>query len=314
MKLPASVTGFEAMSSLDAPVYLAIGIFDGLHRGHRAVVDTAVRAANASGGVSGVLTFNPHPSRMFRPQQATRLILPIARKIELLHAVGVKVVIGKKFDADFASIEAADFAAYLKAALPSLKALSVGANFRYGRLRAGDATLLKASGKTLGLEVSVVERLRHAGEAISSTRIRAALKEGRIEIVNTLLGYNYGFMGEVVRGAQKGRALGFPTLNLPWEPECLPLYGVYRVRLRAKESYKWADGIANFGVKPTMAAEGRPALEVHLLEETQLDAGAQVEVEWLEFRRGEKKFETEEVLRAHIAEDVAWARKRASHG
>lgn len=314
MKLPASVTGFEALSSLKVPVYLAIGIFDGLHRGHRAVVDTAVNAASASGGVSGVLTFDPHPSRMFRPQNPTRLILPIARKIELLHEAGVQVVIGKQFDADFASIEATNFAAFLKEVLPGLKALSVGANFRFGRERAGDAALLKTSGKALGLEVNVVERLKHAGEAISSTRIRAALEDGSIEIVNALLGYHYGFGGEVIGGAQKGRALSFPTLNLPWMPECLPRFGVYRVRLRAREASNWVDGIANYGVKPTVTSKGEPTLEVHLLEATELTAGAFVEVEWLEFRRDEQKFETEAALRAQITQDVAWARKQSSNG
>jgi riboflavin kinase/FMN adenylyltransferase len=155
-----------------------------------------------------------------------------------------------------------------------------------------------------------VKRLRHEGEAISSTRIRNALNGGGIDLVNTLLGYNYGFTGTVVGGAQKGREFGFPTLNLPWAPECLPRFGVYRVRLRAADSLEWSEGLANYGVKPTVSDDAEPALEVHILEETSLDAGSEVVVEWLDFRRGEKKFESEGALRAQIAKDVAWAHEQ----
>lgn len=314
MNFPASVSGFEALEGLKAPLYLAIGVFDGIHRGHKAVVGSAILAAKEAGGVSGVLTFDPHPSRLFRGTEGTRLILPISEKIRLLHNEGVAVVIGKQFDAAFAAIEAAEFAAFLKEALPSLKGISVGSNFRFGRQRAGDAELLKATGKAAGLRVTVVERLRHEGEAISSTRIRAALEEGAIESVNALLGYSYGFSGEVVGGEKKGRELGFPTLNLPWAPECLPRFGVYRVRLRPRVGGAWADGIANYGVKPTVSSDAKPALEVHLLEATELVAGAAVEVEWLGYLRSEQKFENEEVLRAQIAKDVAWAREQSRDG
>ncbi|NCG08207.1 MAG: riboflavin biosynthesis protein RibF [Verrucomicrobia bacterium] len=314
MNFPASVSEFEALQGLVAPLYLAIGVFDGMHRGHKAVVGSAVLAAKEAEGVSGVLTFDPHPSRLFRGAEGTRLILPISEKIHLLEDAGVQLVIGKKFDAAFAAIEAADFASFLKQALPSLEGISVGSNFRFGRQRAGDAELLKQAGEALGLKVTVVKRLRHEGEAISSTRIRTALEHGLIESVNTLLGYHYGFSGAVVGGAQKGRALGFPTLNLPWAPECLPRFGVYRVRLRLRDGNEWADGVANYGVKPTVSSEAKPALEVHLLEGTELGTGAEVAVEWLEFLRGEEKFENEEVLCAQIAKDVAWAREQSGNG
>ena len=314
LQLPASVSGFEDLHGIEAPLYLGIGVFDGLHRGHKAVVESAVSAANAAGGVSGVLTFDPHPSRLFRPETATRLILPISRKVELLHGIGVQVVIGKQFDTNFAAIEAGDFAAFLKRELPSLKSISVGSNFRFGSKRAGNAALLQKCGAEQGLEVAVVERLQHEGEPISSTRIRKALEAGAIVSVNALLGYRYGFRATIVRGARKGREFGFPTLNLPWVPECLPRFGVYRVRLRAAGASDWLAGIANYGVKPTVEREAQPAMEVHVLEGTQLDAGDAIEVEWLEFLRGEQKFETEAILRAQIAKDVAWARARMSDG
>ncbi len=314
MNFPARVSDFEALQELELPFYMAIGVFDGMHRGHKAVIGSAITGAQEAGGVSGVLTFDPHPSRLFRGAEGTRLILPISQKIALLHGEGVQVVIGKQFDAAFAAIEAADFASFLKTALPSLKGISVGSNFRFGRQRAGDAALLKQTGEAAGLSVTVVERLQHEGEAISSTRIREALESGAIESVNALLGYRYGFTERVVTGARKGREFGFPTLNLPWAPECLPRFGVYRVRLRAAGAIQWEDGIANYGVKPTVSETAEPALEVHVLDGTDLDAGASVEVEWLDFLRGEQKFETEAVLRAQIAQDVAWARKQVSNG
>ena len=163
--------------------------------------------------------------------------------------------------------------------MPRLKGISVASNFRFGRQRVGDATLLKQTGETAGLSVTVVVRLQHEGEAISSTRIREALEGGAIESVNALLGYRYGFTGRVVAGAKKGREFVFPTLNLPWAPECLPRFGVYRVRLRAAGASQWENGIANYGVKPTVSETADPALEVHVLDGTELDADASVEVE-----------------------------------
>ena len=243
MNFPAAVDNFEALSGLKGELHLAIGVFDGVHLGHKAVIESAVFSARRSGaavarqtshrtgsarrGIAGVLTFDPHPSHLFRPEDATRLIMPIETKTAMLQDLGVDCVIRKHFDHTFASIPAEDFLSYLKGALPALKSIYVGENFRFGQKRAGDVATLVESGCALNLGVFSAERIKHNGEPISSTRIRKELEAGEIEAVNDLLGYNYTARGRIVGGAKLGRTMGFPTLNLPWQPECLPRYGVY---------------------------------------------------------------------------------------
>lgn len=312
MKFPASVDDFAALSELKGPLHLAIGVFDGVHLGHKAVIESAVFSARRSGGIAGVLTFDPHPSRLFRPDDPTRLIMPIETKTAMLHAVGVDCVIRKHFDRAFASIPAKDFLGELKQALPALKSIYVGENFRFGQKRAGDVGTLIQSGRELGLGVFSAERIKHNGEPISSTRIRKELEAGEIAAANDLLGYNYTATGEVAGGAKLGRQIGFPTLNLPWRPECLPRFGVYFVRFRKLGAKAWQSGVANYGVKPTVAdAAQTPALEIHALDGTQLDQGDAIEVEWLHFIRPEQKFDGVEALKAQIAKDCETARELA---
>lgn len=309
MNFPVTVEDFGQLTGLSGELHLAIGVFDGVHLGHKAVIESAVLSARRSAGVSCVLTFNPHPSRLFRPEDPTQLIMPIKTKSEMLHNIGVDCVICKHFDAAFAAIPAEEFLSHLKEQLPALKSIYVGENFRFGRKRAGDVTTLINSGKALGLGVFSADRIKHNGEPISSTRIRAELKLGHIAEVNDLLGYNYRSLGEVVAGDQLGRQIGFPTLNLPWQPECQPKFGVYYVRFRAVGAAEWEDAVANYGVKPTIAeAEQAPALEVHGLEVTTLGAGDAIEVEWLQFMRPEQKFDSVDVLKAQIERDCAAVR------
>jgi len=309
MQLPAHVERFDELAGLTGELHLAIGVFDGVHLGHKAVIESAVFSAQRSAGVSGVLTFNPHPSRLFRPDAPTLLMMPMEFKTSMLHTVGVDVVIQKHFDRGFASIPAEDFLGNLKAALPTLKSIYVGENFRFGKMRAGSVATLIESGNALGLGVFSVERIKHNGEPISSTRIRQDLVSGRIEAVNDLFGYNYYSNGRVVGGARLGRQIGFPTLNLPWDPECRPCFGVYHVRFRGAADQPWAFAVANYGVKPTVAeADQLPALEVHALDDTKLDCGDSIEVEWLRFIRPEQKFASVDALKLQIARDCETAR------
>ncbi|MEC8613968.1 MAG: riboflavin biosynthesis protein RibF [Verrucomicrobiota bacterium] len=328
MNFPAAVNNFEALSGLKGELHLAIGVFDGVHLGHKAVIDSAVFSARRSGamaarqsppqtpsagrGIAGVLTFDPHPSHLFRPEDATRLIMPIETKTAILQDLGVDCVIRKHFDHAFASIPAEEFLSYLKGALPALKSIYVGENFRFGQKRAGDLATLVESGCALNLGVFSAERIKHNGEPISSTRIRKELEAGEIETVNDLLGYNYTARGRIVGGANFGRTIGFPTLNLPWQPECLPRFGVYLVGFRESGSKAWQVGVANYGVKPTVAkADQVPALEVHALDTTELDISDTIEVEWLKFMRPEQKFASVEELKAQIAKDCVMAKELA---
>lgn len=314
MNAPITVERFEELSELRGPLHLAIGMFDGVHLGHKAVIESAVFSAQRSQGVSGVLTFDPHPSRLFRPQDPTRLIMPIEEKCAMLHQVGVEVVIRKHFDQAYASIPAEDFLAELKQALPALSAIYVGENFRFGQKRAGDVATLIETGNAIGIGVFSAARIKHNGEPISSTRIRADLEAGRIEATNDLLGYSYFADGIVVGGAKLGRKLGFPTLNLPWQPECLPRFGVYFVRFRQQDGKSWYTGVANYGIRPTVADGEPPMLEVHALETTELTEGDSIEVEWLKFIRPEQKFASVDELKAQIAVDTEQAREFANNG
>lgn len=313
MNFPCSVKDFEALKELKGELHLAIGVFDGVHLGHKAVVESAVFSARRSGGVSAVLTFDPHPSRLFRPEEPTRLIMPIDMKVAMLHAVGVDCVICKTFDREFASIPADEFLSQLKAQLPTLKSIYVGENFRFGQKRAGDVATLIHSGRDLGLGVFSAERIKHNGEPISSTRIRNELEAGGVTAVNDLLGYNYSSTGKIVSGAQLGRQIGFPTLNLPWQPECLPRFGVYLVRFRLAGESGWQAAVANYGVRPTVDETANdPMLEVHALEPVELKPGQAIEVEWLKFIRPEQKFDSVDELKVQIAKDCETARSLAA--
>lgn len=310
MNLPECIDNFEPLQHLRVEVHLAIGIFDGVHLGHKAVVESAVASARCRQGVSAVLTFDPHPSRLFKPENPTRLIMPIHSKVAMLRRIGVDCVICKHFDRDFAAISAESFLAYLKKQLPTLKSIYVGENFRFGQQRVGDIATLVSTGRDLGIGVFSAERIKQDGVPISSTRIRREIEAGNIAAANNLLGYNYGFSGRVVAGAKLGRKLGYPTLNLPWVPDCQPRYGVYSVRFREAGKEYWAPAVANYGTKPTVGVGGNtssPELEVHALNGTQLDVGDTLEVEWLQFIRPEQKFDSIETLKVQIANDCETA-------
>ena len=310
MNFPSSTDDFPAPYELKDPLHLAIGIFDGVHLGHKAVIEPSVINARRYNGVSGVLTFDPHPSHLFRPKDPTTLIMPIDAKTEILHDIGVNYVIRKRFDKAFASITAEKFLITLKKNLPTLISIYVGENFRFGLNREGDVATLTTSGKDLGLGVFSAERIKYEGEPISSTRIRKKLDAGQIAKANDLLGYNYKIRAKIIDGAKLGRKIGFPTLNLPWQPECKPRYGVYFVRFGKAGTTDRHAAIANYGVRPTVTETAlSPVLEIHALDGTTLVSGDTLDVEWLHFIRPEQKFDGIEDLKAQIVKDCAKARK-----
>ncbi len=292
------------------PVHLAIGMFDGVHHGHQAVIDAAVHAAGRSGGRSGVLTFDPHPSRLFTPESPTLLIQDPILKMRKLADLNLNFVVVQKFDRQFASIEAQDFLPAVKRALPTLSAVYVGENFRFGKGRRGDVAVLLDSALSLGIRVFSSERVRWNGEPISSTRLREMIQKGEIESANELLGYFYESYGTVVHGRKLGRKMGFPTLNFDWSPECRPRSGVYAVRLRPESTTgQPLPAVANYGLRPTVDGERTvPILEVHSLVPTDMDFGDSAVVEWHKFLRPEMKFESIDVLEARIADDCDTAR------
>lgn len=288
------------------PLHLAIGIFDGVHLGHQAVIESALHSARREGGLAGVLTFDPHPSRIFRPENPVRLLMPVGLKTRFFREkLGVDFVVQEPFTREFAAVAAEDFLPRLRAALPQLHAVYVGENWRYGAGRLGDVASLVRAGHEAGVLVFSAPRINLDGEPISSTRIRAHVAAGEIDAVNSLLGYAYYSVGRVRSGRQLGRTIGFPTLNLAWEPECSPAAGVYAVHVRgrdeAPESARRA--VANYGVRPTVEQAGRTLLEVHVLGDCPWLEGDELIVEWLRFLRPERKFADLAALRTQIAAD-----------
>jgi riboflavin kinase/FMN adenylyltransferase len=226
----------EASALAPRPLHLAIGMFDGVHRGHRAVIDAAVESARRSGGLAAVLTFWPHPSALFRPENPTLLMQDAATKARVLHTLGLDAVITETFTAELAGVAAEEFLPWLKSRLPGLRAIYVGENFRFGRGRRGDVALMAATAQNHGLSVFSAPRVCVGGEPISSTRIRELLVSGEIAQANELLGYAYFSDGIVAPGKQLGRTIGFPTLNVAWAPGLRPRHGVYAVRVGGAKS------------------------------------------------------------------------------
>ena len=316
MNFPLQVSDFNALKKCDKPIHLAIGVFDGVHLGHLAVIEPAVSSAQDNSGVSAVLTFDPHPSRLFKGDAGTDLIMSLKTKVARLHGFGVDFVIAKTFDKEFASIAADAFLSYLLDQLPMLKAVYVGENFRFGQGRVGDIQTLIKSGSALGIDVWSIDRIKQNGLPISSTRIREALRLGQVNLVNSLLGYRYVSEGTVIKGAQLGTKMGFPTMNLKWSPECKPRYGVYAVRFLIESAGEWKKGIANFGVRPTVSNEEaiEPLLEVHSLEDCKCDLDEAIRVEWVEFVRDEKQFDSVDALKDQISQDCQLVKNLLSDG
>ena len=289
------------------PLHLAIGMFDGVHLGHRAVVEAAVQSARASGAIAAVLTFWPHPSALFRPQSPTRLIQDAGAKARLLLTLGVDTVITQAFTPELAAVTAEDFLPWLQQRLPRLAAVYVGENFRFGAGRRGDVALLVARARQLGLHVFSAPRVSLDGEPISSTRIRTLLEAGEIEAANALLGRAYAAEGPVAPGKHLGRTIGFPTLNVAWAPELRPRLGVYAVRVTGAKSSVPLPAVANYGLRPTVEQATEPRLEAHVLGACPFTQGDTLKIEWLRFLRPELKFAGVAELTAQIARDRAAA-------
>ncbi len=303
MQPPARLEGIASARFPARPLHLAIGMFDGVHLGHRAVVESAVQSARGEGGLSAVLTFWPHPSAVLRPGRATPLLQDAETKAALLLRLGVDAVITQGFDPALAALESSEFLPWLRGHLPGLVAVHVGENFRFGRGREGDVSSMVAAGRGLGLHVFSTARVNLDGEPISSTAIRGLLAAGEVTAVNARLGYPYQALGRVMGGKRLGRTIGFPTLNLPWAPAAAPRFGVYAVRVSGSGSAVPLAGVANYGLRPTVENAADPRLEVHVLGGCPWGEGDEITVEWLAFLRPEHRFADVAELGAQIARD-----------
>jgi riboflavin kinase/FMN adenylyltransferase len=295
-----------------APGVLVVGNFDGVHLGHQAVLREAVARAQSLGLSAGVLTFQPHPAAVVGAG-APPLLTTLARRAELLGALGVERMYVRRFDAAFAAWQPDRFARELVAETLRARLVVVGENFRFGAKRAGDLTLLRALGADLGFEVLVHAAASDARGPYSSTRAREAVVAGDLDEVRRVLGRPHALSGRVVHGDERGRTIGVPTANLGTVPELLPPNGVYAVTAdrfsEAEQAFvPLARGLTNIGVRPTVGGGGRLSVETYLLDFAGDLYDAELRVHLVARLRDEKKFGSLDELKAQIARDVAAAR------
>ncbi len=290
---------------------LALGNFDGVHLGHRALFQEAARH-----GRPGALTFHPHPGKVLQPDLAPKLITLLPRKLELMAAEGLDSVIVHPFSLEFAKVPAADFEAMLFTRL-GIQHVVVGADFTYGSKRVGNVETLQAAAAKAGAQLHLVKQVTVEGVVASSSKIREYILEGRIGAAHRLLGRNFDLDGKVVTGQGRGRGIGFPTANVDTQNELRPAAGVYAVRARMLDSeagkrmsptpQDWMAGAANIGVKPTFGG-GAVTIEVHLLDFTGDLYGKHLRVEFLDRLREERRFGSVAELSGQIQRDVEAAR------
>ena len=299
----------EELAGVRGPVALAIGVFDGVHLGHQEVIRGGLDFSEKHGGTAVVMTFDPHPLRILRPESAPRLLCNTRHKLRILESLGVSHALVVNFDAQFAQTPAVDFVRAIAAASRPLGFVSVGYSWTFGKERGGDIHLLMQSGEELGFGVYGVPAVQSEGAVVSSTRVRESVRAGDFTGAKSLLGRDYTVLGKVVRGDQLGRKIGFATANVAVENEELPPNGVHAVRATIGGRAGVLSGVANLGVRPTVTRSGDRQLEVHLFDFAEDIYGSEMEVAFVKMLREERKFPGIEELKAQIARDAGEARK-----
>jgi riboflavin kinase / FMN adenylyltransferase len=294
------------LSQVPGPLCIAIGVFDGVHLGHQALVREAMTQAAGHGGAAVALTFHPHPARLLRPQSAPHLLTSTPHKVALIAELGCPYLLQVAFDEAFAQQSPQAFIEALCAAA-DVRMICVGRDWAFGKNRAGNVALLKELGTRLGFETLEIPPVAVEGEVISSTRIRRAVEEGDFASARKFLGREYTILGTVRHGAGLGGKIGFPTANLAAHSEQFPPDGVYAVCLLLRG--EWHKGVANVGVRPTVANAGERLLEAHIFDFQGDCYGEDVEVRFEYFLRPEQKFASVEELKKQIASDAARARE-----
>jgi riboflavin kinase/FMN adenylyltransferase len=295
------------LADLPGPLFLAIGVFDGVHLGHQAVISTSAKHAKEAGGTAVVVTFDPHPAKVLRPNSAPHLLTATRHKIALIRDLGVAHLLVLHFDRAFAATAPEEFVEQLVANSRPLQEICVGHEWSFGKGRAGNLSLLKQLGQTDNFNVVGVRAVTVNGEVVSSTAIRKAVEEGNLTKATQMLGREYTILGTVVAGEKLGRKLGFPTANLSAHSEQFPPNGVYVAEVRLAGTLH--RGVANLGYRPTVTAgQSERLLELHLFDLERDIYGEEMEVRFLRYLRPEQKFADVGALKAQITLDVEAAR------
>lgn len=293
----------RTFEELTGDVYLAIGVFDGMHLGHQRVIGQARDDAKTTGGTSVALTFDPHPMRVLRPDQAPLLLTSTEHKLALIRQLGVDACLLVTFDKVFSETPAEQFVDRISFS----RQVCVGTRFRFGHDRLGDVRLMEQLAPRYGFTVKEIKSvLTTDGEMISSTAVRKHVLAGNLDRAAAMLGRPFSVLGTVEHGDHRGHELGFPTANVNPHNEVLPPDGVYAVRARLGESR--LPGVVNIGNRPTFAGTAH-RLEVHILDFDRGLYGQELEVEFVKRLRDERKFDSSDALKQQIAVDVQAARQ-----
>jgi len=284
---------------------VAIGNFDGVHRGHKAVIAAALARARALGKPAAALTFEPHPRAFFNPDEPLFRLTPEPAKLRLLAATGLDGAIVLSFDAELAKLSAEDFVGRVLVDRFAISGAAIGFNFHFGANRAGSPEFLRAQGARHGFAVDIVPPLSDGGRPVSSGPIRAALAAGRLDDAAEFLGYPWFVSGTVIHGDKRGRELGFPTANLRLDPACALRHGIYAVR--AAVAGRRYDGVASFGCRP-MFDTGAVLLEIFLFDFSGDLYGADMDVAFIAWLRDEVVFASAKDLVRQMEEDSRDAR------
>ena len=287
---------------------IAIGNFDGVHRGHQTVLNRALELAKSRGVPALVLTFEPHPRTVFNPDKPVFRLTPAPVRAQVLEAMGFHSVIEYPFDREFSSRSAEEFVRSILVDWLGATEVVTGFDFHFGKGREGGPAFLMEAGKRNGFGVTLVDAFRDEGaEVVSSSRIRRLLAEGNVAQAAGLLGYRFTVEAEVVKGQQLGRTLGYPTANMALAPEAELKPGIYAVRLRRPDG-SLHDGVASFGYRPTVTDNGAPLLETYVFDFSGDLYGEHCRVSFFGHLRDELKFDGLEPLVAQIRKDEEEAR------
>lgn len=290
---------------------LALGNFDGLHRGHMKIVDRVRRRAGERGGTPAAMTFDPHPPRVVRPDKAPPLLMTTAQRLEALTRAGMQGVAVVRFTHEMSQWDPETFVRTVLVEWLRVVEVWVGANFLFGHDRTGTFSVLRTLGARYGFRAEKIDPVRYKDFVVSSTRIRRLVAEGRVDEAGALLGHHYFIDGTVVKGAQRGRQLGFPTANLDTENELLPPAGVYATT--AAINGVAHPSVTNVGLRPTFGDVDRIQVETHLLDIDRDLYGARIRLSFVQRLRDERAFPDVDALREQIDADCRSARRLFGH-
>lgn len=287
---------------------VALGNFDGVHIGHKAIIEKTLEIAKSKGIPSAVMSFEPHPVSFFKPDIKPFRITPLPRKQEILENMGVDILFALDFNLEFSNLSAADFVENILVSGLAVKHVVIGYDFIFGHKRSGNADFLKKSSEKHGFGFTQLEAIKNDGKIYSSTRIREFIRTGEIESAEELLGHSFIISGKVADGEKRGGKIGFHTANIPLGEYIRPAFGVYAARVKIEDEKNWRNAVINIGVKPTFGAK-QETLEAHIFDFNSDIYGKTLAIKLIRYIRPEMKFNSMEELSMQIKKDSEKAKE-----